>query len=93
MIDTTIGYLAAFCTTGAFLPQVIKVIKTKHTKDISLGMFSMMTAGVTFWLIYGLMISSLPIIAANMFTVPMSFYILVMKLKLDGFGKTRNSKH
>ncbi len=89
MIETTIGYMAAFCTTTSFLPQVIKVFKTKHTKDISLGMFSLMTAGVTFWLIYGLMLTSWPIIAANMITVPLSLYILIMKIKLDGFNGLR----
>jgi len=83
LIETTFGYLAAFCTTASFLPQVIKVFKTKHTKDISLGMFLLMTAGVSFWLIYGLLISSPPIIMANSVTVVLSFYILFMKLKLD----------
>lgn len=87
MIETTFGYMAAFCTTASFLPQVIKVYKSKHTRDISLGMFSLMTAGVTFWFIYGLMLTSWPIIAANMITVPLSLYILVMKLRLDGFSK------
>lgn len=91
MIETTFGYMAAFCTTASFLPQVIKVYKSKHTKDISLGMFSLMTAGVTFWLIYGLMLTSWPIIAANMITVPLSLYILVMKLRLDGFRKSVKS--
>lgn len=80
--------MAAFCTTASFLPQVIKVFKSKHTKDISTGMFSLMTAGVTFWLIYGLMLTSWPIIAANMITVPLSLYILVMKLRLDGFSRS-----
>ncbi|MBS4032940.1 MAG: SemiSWEET transporter [Ignavibacterium sp.] len=83
MIETTFGYLAAFCTTASFLPQVIKVFKTRHTKDISLGMFLLMTAGVSFWLIYGLLITSPPIIMANSVTVVLSFYILFMKLKLD----------
>jgi MtN3 and saliva related transmembrane protein len=86
LIETTFGYLAAFCTTASFLPQVIKVFKTKHTKDISLGMFLLMTAGVSFWLVYGLLISSPPIIMANTVTVVLSFYILFMKVKLDGLN-------
>lgn len=94
MIETTFGYLAAFCTTASFLPQVIKVFKTKHTKDISLGMFLLMTAGVSFWLIYGLMISSPPIIMANTVTVVLSFYILFMKVRLDGLNLNKaNTKN
>lgn len=94
MIETTFGYLAAFCTTASFLPQVIKVFKTKHTKDISLGMFMLMTAGVSFWLIYGLLISSPPIIMANTVTVVLSFYILFMKVRLDGLNLNKaNTKN
>lgn len=85
MLEITFGYLAAFCTTASFLPQAVKVFKTGHTKDISLGMFLLMTAGVSFWLVYGLLINSPPIIMANSVTVVLSLYILFMKIKLDGF--------
>jgi MtN3 and saliva related transmembrane protein len=86
LLTLIIGCAAAFCTTVSFVPQAIKVYKTKHTKDISLGMFLLMTTGVLFWLIYGLMISSPPIIAANAATLLLSFYILVMKIRLDIIG-------
>ena len=45
-MDTILGYLAAFCTTLAFVPQALKVYKSKHTKDISIGMFSLMNIGI-----------------------------------------------
>lgn len=77
------GYLAAFCTTVSFIPQALKVFKTKSTKDISFGMFLFMTAGVLFWLIYGLMLNSMPIISANTVTLVLALYIFVMKFKLD----------
>jgi MtN3 and saliva related transmembrane protein len=83
LITTVFGYLAAACTTISFIPQAVKVYKTKSAKDISLGMFSLMTAGVLFWLIYGIMINSLPIIAANAVTLFLSLYILMMKIRLD----------
>ena len=76
-----IGFFAAFCTTIAFLPQAIKVYKTKSTKDISLYMFLIFTIGVLSWLIYGLMISDWPLILANAVTLVLSFFILVYKLK------------
>ncbi len=83
MITTVFGYLAAACTTISFIPQAVKVYRTKSAKDISLGMFSLMTAGVLFWLIYGIMLNSPPIIVANAVTLFLSLYILVMKIKLD----------
>ena len=76
-----IGFFAAFCTTIAFLPQALKVWKTKSTKDISLYMFIIFTIGVFSWLVYGIIISDLPIILANVVTLILSLFILVFKLK------------
>ena len=76
-----IGFFAAFCTTFAFLPQAIKVYKTKSTKDISLYMFLIFTIGVLSWLVYGLIINDLPVILANAVTLILSFFILIYKLK------------
>ena len=80
-IMTYIGFFAAFCTTIAFLPQAIKVYKTKSTKDISLYMFLIFTIGVLSWLIYGLIINDWPVILANAVTLILSFFILIYKLK------------
>ena len=78
---TYIGFFAAFCTTIAFLPQAIKVYKTKSTKDISLYMFLIFTIGVFSWFIYGLIIDDWPVILANAVTLVLSFFILIYKLK------------
>ena len=76
-----IGFFGAFCTTIAFLPQALKVWKTKSTKDISLYMFVIFTIGVLSWLVYGIIISDLPIILANAVTLILSLFILILKLK------------
>jgi MtN3 and saliva related transmembrane protein len=75
------GYLAATLTTVSFVPQVIQVWRTKHTKDISLGMYSIFTAGIAVWLIYGVMLGSMPIIIANSITILLAGSVLAMKLK------------
>lgn len=80
-IITIIGITAATLTTLSFLPQAIQVIKTKHTKDLSLGMYSIFTVGVFFWLVYGIMLNELPIIIANVITLIFAATILVMKIK------------
>ena len=76
-----IGFFAAFCTTIAFLPQAIKVFKSKSTKDISLYMFIIFTIGVLSWLIYGIIINDMPIMLANAVTLILSFFILIYKIK------------
>lgn len=76
-----IGILAAGLTTISFLPQAIKVIKTRNTSDLSLTMYLSFTAGVLLWLIYGFLINNIPIIVANFITLIFSSIILVMKIK------------
>ena len=78
---TLIGALAGILTTTAFLPQVIKTWKTKQTKDISLGMFAILTIGVVLWLVYGILINSLPVIIANVITFILAFIILMLKIR------------
>jgi MtN3 and saliva related transmembrane protein len=62
---TILGFIAAICTTSSFVPQVVKILKTKSTKDISLMMYSVLATGVLLWMIYGILIKEIPIIAAN----------------------------
>jgi len=76
-----IGFLAAFCTTAAFVPQVLHTLKTRDLSGISLGMYSMFTFGVMMWLGYGLMQGDWPVVAANAITGMLSFCILLMKIR------------
>ena len=89
-MDTILGYLAAFCTTLAFVPQALKVYTSKHTQDISIGMFSLMNIGIVLWLVYGFLITSYPIIIANAVTIIFSMYILITKIRLDVFSSDKN---
>ena len=78
---TLIGLAAAFCTTVAFLPQVIQTWRTRSTKDLSLPMFSIFTTGIFLWLVYGLIIRDVPLVAANGVTFVLSGTILYFKLR------------
>ena len=83
MIDQNeiIGLIAAVCTTFAFIPQVIKVWKTKQTMDLSLRMYFIMFIGILLWLVYGIRIDSLSIILANVVTAILVGTILVYIIK------------
>lgn len=74
---TAIGFLAAICTTVAFIPQAIKTIKTKNTKDLSLPMYAILVFGIFMWLTYGVMNIDIPIILANVVTLVFALIILV----------------
>jgi MtN3 and saliva related transmembrane protein len=80
-LTSLIGFMAATLTTVSFLPQVIQVWKTKSTKDISLGMFSIFSAGVFLWLVYGILIEDWAVFMANLITLILASIILTFKLK------------
>tara|TARA_B100000963_G_scaffold236796_1_gene207025 strand:+ start:155 stop:421 length:267 start_codon:yes stop_codon:yes gene_type:complete len=74
------GYFAAILTTLAFIPQLIKTLKTKKAEDVSLTTLIMFLTGVAAWIIYGIQISSKPILIANVITFLLNLLILVFKL-------------
>jgi len=76
-----IGSTAATLTTTAFIPQAWKIWHTRHTADISLGMYTLFTLGVALWLAYGILMAAWPIIIANSITLLLAGTVLVMKLK------------
>ena len=74
------GYFAAILTTLAFLPQLIKTLKTQKADDVSLITLIMFLTGVLSWVIYGYKISSVPILMANIITFILNLLILIFKL-------------
>lgn len=79
-LETILGYLAATLTTFSFLPQAIRIYKTKNTSAISVWMYSIFSAGVFLWLIYGCLIQAWPVVFANGITLLLSLWILWMKI-------------
>ena len=76
-----LGLIAGALTPISFLPQVIKTWRSGSARDLSLSMFGIFSLGVTLWLIYGLKVNSIPIIAANALTLALCLVILYFKLK------------
>jgi MtN3 and saliva related transmembrane protein len=85
LLQSIIGYFAAFCTSISFLPQVILIIKTKNTSAISLPMYFIYISGIILWLIYGFLINDKVVIIANIFTLFLASIVLFFKLKNDFF--------
>jgi MtN3 and saliva related transmembrane protein len=80
-VTEDIGFVAAFLTTAAFVPQLVRVIKLRTARDVSLGTFLMFSAGVALWLVYGIYTGSKPVMASNGVTLVLSISILMLKLK------------
>ena len=83
IIIDILGYVSATFTTIAFLPQIIKTIKTKSAKDVSMGMFVFFTTGVFLWIIYGVLTNTMPLIIANSVIFCLSLIQIILKIKYD----------
>lgn len=76
----SLGYLAALCTTSAFVPQVLHTLRTRDVSGISVGMYSIFCAGIALWLAYGLLIDATPVVIANIVTLALASWILGLKI-------------
>ena len=79
-LDNLVGYVAAALTTVAFVPQALKSWQTRDLSGVSLPMYSLFTAGVAMWFVYGVMLGSWPIIIANAITIILAGVVLTLKL-------------
>jgi MtN3 and saliva related transmembrane protein len=80
---TLVGSIAATLTTAAFVPQVLRVWRLRDARDISLPTFAIFSVGLVGWIEYGFLVSSIPIIAANILTLGLALAIVGLKVKFD----------
>jgi MtN3 and saliva related transmembrane protein len=80
-VTQAIGFLAGFLATAAFVPQAVRAWHTRSTRDLSLVTIVAFAAGVSLWIVYGVLIHSLPIIIWNAVTLGLNLGILAAKLR------------
>ncbi len=78
---TFVGLAAGIFTTGSVVPQVMKTIKTRHTKDISLLMYIFLSTGIFLWFLYGILLRDMPIMLANGIALVLTLTVLGMKVR------------
>jgi MtN3 and saliva related transmembrane protein len=78
---TLLGLTAGTLTTMSLVPQAVKIWRSQSAKDISLGMFATLLAGILLWIFYGYSINSLPVIITNIVSFILAFIILLLKIK------------
>lgn len=77
---THLGLLAGAITTAAGIPQVVRAYRTKSVGDISIWQPVLLVAGMALWLVYGIIIHDLPLIAANGFSLVCYALLIVFKI-------------
>ena len=77
---TILGYLAALASMASFMPQAWKIIRTRQTKDISVGMYLLTVAAFALWLAFGTALRQWPLVISNGICLALSLFILAMTL-------------
>jgi len=77
---STIGFAAGALTTLSFVPQLLKTLRTRQTRDVSGWWLACFIAGLLLWLSYGLLLPSRPIIVANLATLLLTMPMLALKI-------------
>jgi len=78
-----LGYFAGFLTVASFVPQVIRTWRTRHARDLSLGMFTLLVTASSLWIVYGAIIGSWPVILTNAGMVALNGALAVAKLRFS----------
>ena len=76
-----LGLAAGFFTTISFVPQIIKIWKSKSADDVSRRMFLSVMLGLALWLVYGILEKAWPIIVWNAVSLVLAGTILALKLR------------
>ena len=84
---SAIGGAAAVCSMVSFMPQLIKIIRDHDADAVSLRMYLVTVTGFAFWIAYGLMIRSWPVVGSNSVCLVLSAAILILKWRYSAQGK------
>lgn len=82
-ITQLLGFTGAALSIITYLPQVIKLWRTKSAKDISMPMLLLLTLGVAIWLAFGIRIKDIPLIITNSLILAMSLTMVILKKVYD----------
>jgi MtN3 and saliva related transmembrane protein len=80
-LQQIIGIAAGTLTTISFLPQLLRTIKTRSSRDLSVGMVCFFSAGIILWLVYGIMLRAWPVICANAVTLVLALLLLAFVIR------------
>ena len=91
MNPTTLGLVAGTLTSIAAIPQLVKTLRTRHARDISVWQPLLLAFGVALWLIYGILIHDTPLILANIVPLACNVMLTLLKLRYRNDGSVSQS--
>jgi MtN3 and saliva related transmembrane protein len=87
---TALGLVAGTLTSIAAIPQLVKTLRTRHARDISIWQPLLLAIGIALWLIYGMLIHDMPLILANIIPLICNIMLTILKLRYRNDGCVQN---
>jgi len=84
ILADAIGAAAAVCSTTSFAPQLLKIWRDKQSGEVSVRMYLLTVGAFTLWSVYGLLLGSWPLLAANLVSLALASAILALQLRYRG---------
>jgi len=81
MTATTLGLIAGTLTSIAAIPQLVKTLRSRHARDISVWQPLLLSIGIALWLVYGILINDLPLVLANIIPLICNIMLTILKLR------------
>jgi MtN3 and saliva related transmembrane protein len=81
-----IGFVAGLLTLFTYVPQSIKTIKTRKTRDLSLSTLVLLSSSAVLWVVYGLHKSLVAVWLTNSVVTVLGIIILSIKIKNTGIN-------
>lgn len=78
------GVVAGLCSMGSFIPQIVKILRTRDASGVSLRMYMVTIVGFICWTIYGFLSGSWPVTAANAICLVLVSTIFALRLRFGG---------
>ncbi len=92
ILADAIGVGAAVCSTTSFAPQLVKIWREKASGDVSLRMYVLTVGAFALWSVYGLLLGSWPLVAANLISLALASAILVLQLRYRGRASAQRDR-
>lgn len=78
------GVVAGLCSMGSFIPQIVKIVRTRDASGVSLRMYAVTIVGFICWTVYGILSVSWPVAVANAVCLALVSTIFVLRLRFGG---------
>jgi len=78
--ETIIGIGASVFTSTSLIPQLIKILNEKKSKDISILMLAVLFTGLALWVWYGFLKTDWIIIISNLFALLLNLVIGILAI-------------